>query len=98
MEKFVKAKCSYTKVQLGKLINTRSMTVQMTVEMTSKLLKEIVHWHGHRRSFTIRQGARLLGLLEHAASYVIWAKFLFYGLRHAMLLAIRKNRQVIYRN
>ena len=53
------------------------MTVQMTSEMTKKLLKEIEHWHDHRCYFTIRKGARLLGLLEHAATYVVWAKFLF---------------------
>ena len=40
----------------------------------------------------------MLGLLEHAATYVLWAKFLFYVLRHSMILAIRKNKQVVFRN
>ena len=68
MEKFVKATCSYEKVQLGKLTNTRTMTVHMSTKMTAKIIMEIDHWHSKRRSFTIRQAARLLGLLEHAAT------------------------------
>ena len=54
MEKFLQAECSYEKIQLGKLINTRTMTVQMTPEMTAKLVKELDHWHSQRKSFTVR--------------------------------------------
>ena len=98
MEKFVRAKCSYEKVQLGKCINTRTMTVRMTEEMTKKLVRELDHWHGQRKSFTVRQGARLLGLLEHAATYVIWAKYLFYGLRNSIIVAVCTNRQLVFKN
>ena len=98
MEKFVRAKCSHEKVQLGKRLNTRTMRVSMTPEMTAKLLKELDHWHGQRKSFTVRQGARLLGLLEHAATYVVWAKYLFYGLRNSIIVAVRTNRQLVFKN
>ena len=30
LEKFIKAMCSYTKTQLGKVINTRTMSVSIT--------------------------------------------------------------------
>ena len=46
----------------------------------------------------MRQGARLLGILEHAATYVVWAKYLFYGLRHSIIVAVRTNRQLIFKN
>ena len=91
MEKFLLAVCLYVKVQLGKEINTRTMTVHMSSKMFDKLLQDINNWHSHQKSFTILQAAKLLGIIEHAASYVIWAKFLYYGLRHSILIALRKN-------
>ena len=96
LEKFIKAQCSYTKTQLGKVINTRTMSVYMTNERITHMAAELDHWHSRRKSFTIRQGAHLLGLLEHAATYVVWAKFLFYGLRHSMLIALRHNSKKIH--
>ena len=96
LEKIIKALCSYKKTQLGKVINTRTMTVSMTEERIIHMTAELDHWHSRRKSFTIRQGAQLLGLLEHAATYVVWAKFLFYGLRHSMLIAIRLNTKKIH--
>ena len=98
MEKFMRAKCSYKKVQLGKCINTRTMMVCMSDDMKQKLMIELDHWHSQRKSFTVRQGARLLGLLEHAATYVVWAKYLFYALRNSIIVAVRSNRQLIFKN
>ena len=72
------------------------MTVYMTDERVTLMAIELDHWHSRRKSFTIRQGAQLLGLLEHAATYVVWAKFLFYGLRHSMLIALRHNSKKIH--
>ena len=68
MKKFLQAMCSYEKIQLGKILNTRIMTVCMTDKMTAKLVIELDHWHVNCKSFTIHQGATLLGLLEHAAT------------------------------
>ena len=78
LKKIIKALCSYIKPKLGKLINTRIMTVSMTEEMIYHLTAELDHWNSRRKYLTIRQGSQLLGLLEHAATYVVWANILFY--------------------
>ena len=57
---------------------------------------QLDHWHSKRKYFTLKQGAHLLGLLEHASTYVVWAKFLFYVLRHSMLVVIRKKTKKIH--
>jgi hypothetical protein len=77
LEKFVKATCSYNKTQLGKVINTRTMKVSMTKERIEKMTIQLDHWHSKRKSFTLKQGAQLLGLLEHASTYVVWEIFCF---------------------
>ena len=61
MEKFLAAKCSYEKIQLGIRINTRTMVVEMPEIKINNMLKELNHWHKGRKSFTIRQVATLVG-------------------------------------
>ena len=74
------------------------MTVHMSTKMTAKVIVELDHWHRKQRSFTIHQAAHFLALLEHAATYVIWAKFLFDNIRHSMLIEIRHNRKIVFNN
>ena len=74
------------------------MKLHISAKITAKFIAELYHWHIKRRLFNTLQAARFLGLLEYAATYVIWAKFLFYNIHHSMLIAIRHNRKIVFNN
>ena len=67
------------------------MAVSMTKERFDKMTAQLDHWRSKRTSFTLKQGAQLLRLLEHASTYIVCAKFLFHALKHSMLVVIRKK-------
>ena len=98
MEKYYKIICSYIQVQLGVVVNTRKMTVSMTEEKKTNLVKELESWHSARRSFVIREAGTLLGQLNNAAEVSYWARLLFANIRNSIITALRKNRTTVYRN
>ena len=55
MDKYYDVICSHVQVQLGVVINTRTMTVYMTEEKKTRLLQELKSWHSARKSFIIRE-------------------------------------------
>ena len=74
------------------------MMVSLPIDKFNELLALLNHWHKHRKTFVIKEAATLLGKLENAATICTWARFLFLSLRHAILLALRKNRAKVYQN
>ena len=91
MDKYYAATCSYTKKQLGYLINTRTMYVTFPEEKFLSMTQVLQDWHSKRKSYTIKQAARLAGSLEFFASVSPWIRFLSTSLKHSILLALRKN-------
>ena len=98
LEKYFKAICSWKKIQLGNLVDTRRMVVSHPDEKIEKIKLQLQHWHKHRRSFTLKQGAQLLGNLEHLASWCPWLRFTAFSLRDSLLTALRANRQIVFEN
>ena len=98
MDNYYEATCSYEKIQLGNLINTRKMTVGLPSDKQKKIWLMLTHWHKKRRKFTIRQIAELLGVLEYAATWSIWLRYIFYSLRFAAIHALRSNKVKVYNN
>ena len=49
-----------------------------------------------RKSFAIRDAARLLGALEHIAKWAPWMRSLFISLRIALINAMRRNRTLVF--
>ena len=92
LEKFFKAVCSHTKVQLGLRFSTRDMVIRITEEARQKMIKELKHWHKNRRSFTATEAAKLVGNLQYLATVSQWARFLFSSLSHSVVYAIRRNK------
>jgi len=91
MDKYYAAICSYSKKQLGYLINTRTMYVTFPEEKFLSMIQVLQDWHSKRKSYTIKQAARLAGSLEFFASVSPWIRFLSTSLKHSILLALRKN-------
>ena len=98
MDKYYDIICSYLQIQLGVLINTRTMTVCMTPEKQKNLINELRSWHSARKSFVIREAGTLLGQLNNAAEICPWARLLFANIRHSLIVALRKNRASVYNN
>ena len=95
MEKYYHAKCSFSKQQLGYLINTRTMSVSFPPEKILKMQNILHQWHTKRKTYTIRQAAELAGNLEFFASMATWLRFLTYSLKHSILLALRTNSKKV---
>ena len=92
MEKFFKATCGPTKVQLGLEFNTRRMIICITDQARKKMIRELKHWHKSRRSFSATEAARLVGNLQNLATVTQWGRFLFASLTHSVIYAIRRNK------
>lgn len=68
LKRFYQTKCSYCKTQLGLTINTRNMTVSLPMDNFTNISQLLnTTWHSHRKTSTIMQGVKLLGILEHAS-------------------------------
>ena len=84
------------KIQIGNLVDTRRMVVSFPDEKIKKMRSTLEHWHRNRRSFTLKQGAQLLGTLEHLASWCPWLRFTAFAIRDSFLTALRTNRKNTY--
>jgi len=91
MDKYYQAQCSYSKKQLGYLINTRDMIVTSPPDKILKMTNILHKWHSKRKSYTIKQASELAGNLEFFASTAIWLRFLTYSIKNSILLALRAN-------
>jgi len=91
MDKYYQAQCSFSKKQLGYLINTRDMMVTFPPDKLLKMTNILHKWHSKRKSYTIKQAAELAGNLEFFASTAIWLRFLTYSIKNSILLALRAN-------
>ena len=101
LDKYFESVCSHERVQLGILINTRSMTLSLTDKRRKNMLDELSHWHKKRKSFTLIQGVTLCGTLEFWASTSPWVRFLYLNLRLAVnrcitfCTKISKNKKLV---
>jgi len=95
MDKYYQAQCSYSKKQLGYLINTRTMMITFPSDKLLKMTNILHKWHSKRKSYTIRQAAELAGNLEFFASTAIWIRFLTYSIKNSILIALRANTTTI---
>ncbi|KAL7546383.1 hypothetical protein ACHAWF_016015 [Thalassiosira exigua] len=68
---------NYTNLVLGRIINTRTMTVQMPLEYVSATLATLrKHWHKGRKRFVLSEIETLAGRLGHIADTAPWLWFL----------------------
>ena len=95
MDKYYAATCSFLKKQLGYLIDTRKMYVSFSNEKFVAMLQVLDDWHKKRKSYTIKQAARLAGSLEFFASVTPWIRFITTSLKHSIVLALQKNTRDI---
>jgi hypothetical protein len=94
LDKYFKTKCSFEREQLGLLVNTRQMRVSLPASKLKKLIEIAKHWHSHRRSYTLRDIAELMGVLLHAGQVAPWAKFLFISIQDSVRASLRKNSKL----
>eukprot|EP00957_Ditylum_brightwellii_P145903 11110472-Ditylum_brightwellii.AAC.1 len=68
VEKFLASMCSYEKQQLGKRLNTRTVTAGMVLVKLAEITAELQPQHKKRKSFNIRQLATLTVSLKFVSS------------------------------
>ena len=69
LDKFYESLYSYSRKQLGCLINMRKLTVMITEEKRKEILEILLNeWHSKRKSFTLKEAAALLGLIAFLAA------------------------------
>ena len=81
LDKYFESVCSYTRIQLGISVNTRTMMIYLTDKKRMAMLDELSHWHKDRKSFTLLQGVILCGSLEFWAITSPWIRFIYHQLR-----------------
>lgn len=66
--------CGPERPMVGRLWNTRTMTVGMLDHKREFLISLLTEWTGPKQAFLLEEAAALLGLLENHTRYVRWAK------------------------
>ena len=61
LDKYFQSIASYQRVQLGKLVNTRTMFVGITDVRRQPMVTELTNWPKKRKCFTVLQGVTLCG-------------------------------------
>ena len=61
LDKYFQSIASYECVQLGKLVNTRTMSVGITDVRRHTMVTELTNWPKKRKCFTLLQGVTLCG-------------------------------------
>ena len=95
LDKFYESTCSYKRVQLGKEINTRTMMVTISADRRLKIRKKMSHWHAGRKSFSILDSVKLLGIVENWAEISSWVRFLLTSLRLAVTKALHTSKILV---
>jgi len=97
-DKYFEQACGPIKLQLGYRVDTRSMTVGFSNARLTALADLLSQWSSSRKSYTLKEAAKLAGLLEFIASMSTWVRFLTVSLKHAILMALRCNTTFIRTN
>jgi len=92
VEKFQQVACAEQQVQLGILVDTRSMTLSLPNQKYERI-RSLLHsrWHRNMTSFKPLEAGRLLGLLRHASLVAWWGKYTFLTLQSVLNDALRRE-------
>ena len=64
LDKYFQSITFYERVQLGKLVNTRTMSVGITDTRRHAMVTELTNWPKKRKGFALLQGVTLCGNFE----------------------------------
>lgn len=90
-DKYLREQCGPIKLQLGYLINTNDMLVTFAESRFQEVVTLLSNWHSRRQVYTLKEAAKLAGILEFISSMTPWLRFLTVAIKHSILLALRKN-------
>jgi len=88
-DKYYEQACGPVKLQLGYRVDSRNMIVGFSEQRIASLATTLKVWSTQRKSYTLKEAAKLAGLLEFIASVSTWIRFLTVSLKHAILSALR---------
>ena len=71
MDKYYESLCSYSRKQIGYLMNTRQLTISITKDKRKEIIDILLtEWYSKRKSFILREAAVLLGLISFLATCI----------------------------
>ena len=92
VEKFQQVACAEQQVQLGILVDTRTMTLALPTKKYERIRSLLQsRWHRHMTQFKPLEAGRLLGLLRHASLVAWWGKYTFVALQSVLNDALRRE-------
>ena len=89
LDKYFQSIASYQRIQLGKPVNTRTMSVGITDVQRQAMVAELTNLSKKFKGFTLLQGVTLCGNFEFWASTSPWARFLYLALRRSITASMR---------
>jgi len=93
MNKWKETVISSQDIMLGILVNTRTLTVAVTVDYRRDVLALIKKtWHSRRRTFTAQQAQELVGKLGRLSSGAHWVYHIMSHMYTSIAYALKKNR------
>lgn len=95
VDKVLKSACLYKRVQLGILIDTRSMTVSLPEDKRELMCSEIKCWHKGQKSTTLRELSILMGHIVHLSNICHQGMYLPTELQHSITIALHMNKNHI---
>ena len=97
MDKYYESLCSYMRAQLARLVNTRHLNVSIPDEKRNETLRVLQStWHKKRKSFTLREGASLLGVVQFLSLSCSFGRYLYIALQHSIYVALKFNTQYVF--
>jgi len=97
MDKYFKSLCSYERKQLDRLVNTRRLIVTIPYDKRLAILKVLnEHWYAARKSFELRKGSKLLGLIGDITQTTPFGKYLYIALQHLVYVVLKFNSQFMF--
>jgi len=97
MEKYVDSLCSYSRAQLARQVNTRDLNISIPPTKREEILQTLrTTWHKKRKSFILREGASLLGMLQFLSQSYLFGHYLYISLQHSIYVALKFNIQYIF--
>ena len=95
MDKFVDRPLSHLRLQLGFMIDTRSMRVFLPLSKVEALLQQLDLFCVRRMTFLPLEAAALLGVLVHASTVCPWARHVTIALRRDLCAALRASKAAL---
>ena len=95
LDKFMDRQLSHLRLQLGFMLDTRSMQVFLPLAKVEALLVQLYLFCARRMTFLPLEAAALFGVLVHASTVCPWARHVTIALRRDLCATLRASKAAL---